>query len=115
MKYSFKYKLFGNKVQMFSERRMGVVVEKEPHVVCVYGTDSQHQKILCAIPLCPPKFLKGQEYVIEFCENDLARISVSDIRIVINFKEHTCKINKNAKCYGSEHWGLNVQAEWSEP
>ena len=46
MKYSFKYKLFGSKVQMFSERRMGVVVEKEPHVVCVYGTDSQHQKIL---------------------------------------------------------------------
>ena len=63
MKYTFKFGLFGKKVQMFSEGQRGVVVEKEPQVVCVYGTDSNYN-ILCAIPLCHPKFLKGIEYIV---------------------------------------------------
>ena len=114
MKYSFKFKLFGSKTQMFSEKDMGIVIEKEPQVVCVYGTDGKHQNILCAVPLCPPKFLKGEEYVVEFCENALAKISVSDIQVVIDFKEHKCKNNKNVMCYGSDSWGQDIQVEWSE-
>ena len=114
MKYSFKFKLFGSKVKMFSEKEMGIVVEKEPQVVCVYGTDKMNEKIYCAIPLCPPKFLKGAEYIVEFSENDLAKISVSDFQIVIDFKEQKCKTNKNLKCYGSEIWGQDVQVEWLE-
>ena len=114
MKYSFKFKFFGSKTQMFSEKDMGIVIEKEPQVVCVYGTDSMHQNILCAIPLCPPKFLNGAEYVVEFCENDLAKISVSDIQVVIDFKERKCKNNKNLKCYGSDSWGQDVQVECCE-
>ena len=55
MKYTFKFGLFGKKVQMFSEGERGIVIEKEPQVVCVYGTDSNYN-ILCAIPLCHPKF-----------------------------------------------------------
>ena len=35
MKYTFKFSLFGKKVQMFSEGERGIVVEKEPQVVCV--------------------------------------------------------------------------------
>ena len=39
MRYTFQFKLFSKKVQMFSEGQMGIVVEKESDVVCVYGTD----------------------------------------------------------------------------
>ena len=53
-------------------------------------------------------------YVVEFCENDLAKISVSDIQVVIDFKERKCKNNKNLKCYGSDSWGQDVQVEWCE-
>ena len=59
MRYTFQFKLFGKKVQMFSEGKMGIVVEKEPDVVCVYGTDENFH-ILCAVPLCHPKFSKVQ-------------------------------------------------------
>ncbi|MBR7135653.1 MAG: hypothetical protein IKD14_00835 [Clostridia bacterium] len=114
MKYSFKFTLFGKKVRMYNEREMGIVVEKEPHVVCIYGTDNKHKNILCAIPLCPPKFLKGSEYVVEFCEDDLAKISVSGIQVIIDFKNQKCKNNINVECYGSNSWGRDVQVEWSE-
>lgn len=39
MKYTFQFKLFGKKVRMFNKGQMGIVIEKEPDVVCVYGTD----------------------------------------------------------------------------
>lgn len=114
MRYSFQFKLFGKKVQMFEERKMGVVIEKEPQVVCVYGTDETHQKILCAIPLCHPKFLKGAEYTVEFFERDFAKISVGDLKIVIDFENKKCAVNKEIPCYGSDLWGQDVQIEWTE-
>ena len=113
MKYNFKFKLFGKNVQMFKEQQMGIVVEKEADVVCVYATDCQHQKIFCAIPLCHPKFLKGMEYIIEFNENK-AKVSVGDLQIVIDFNMQKCSNNKGIQCYGSENWGYNVQMEWNE-
>ena len=112
MKYTFKFKLFGGNVKMFSEGNMGIVVEKEAHVVCVYGTDGEHNDILCAIPLCTPKLLKGAEYTIEFFENDCAKIAVADIQLAINFGSKKCASNKALQCYGSEAWGQDVQAEW---
>lgn len=113
MRYTFKFKLFGNKVQMFSEEQMGVVIEKEPHVVCVYGTDERHEDILCAIPLSHPKFLMGAEYIVDFCENKQAKICVGDLQIVIDFEKKKCANNKSIKCYGSDSWGDDVQIEWS--
>ena len=113
MRYTFQFKLFGKKVQMFSEGQMGIVVEKEPHVICVYGTDENYH-ILCAVPLCHPKFLKGAEYVIEFEENNRAKVSVGELQIVIDYSEKKCANNKAIKCYGSDDWGQDVQIEWSE-
>ena len=113
MRYTFQFKLFGKKVQMFSEGKMGIVVEKEPHVVCVYGTD-ENLHILCAVPLCHPKFLKGAEYVIEFEENNRAKVSVGELQIVIDYSNKKCANNKALKCYGSDDWGRDVQIEWSE-
>lgn len=113
MKYSFKFKIFGTKVQMFSENEMGIVIEKEADVVCAYGTDKSNQNILCAIPLASPKVLKGAEYTVEFLESEVAIISVSDIKAVIDFKNHKCKNNLNVKCYGSDSWGQDVQIKWS--
>ncbi len=113
MQYKFKFGLFGKKVQMFSERQMGVVVEKESDVVCVYGTDKDYH-ILCAVPLCHPKFLKGAEYTVEFDEKGCARICVGDLKIVIDYAKKKCANNKSLKCYGSDAWGQDVQTEWSE-
>lgn len=113
MRYTFKYSLFGKNVQMFCEQQMGIVVEKEPQVVCVYGTDENYN-ILCAVPLCHPKFLKGEEYIIEFGENNCAQVCVGELQIVIDYSKKKCANNKSLKCYGSDAWGQDVQIEWSE-
>ena len=113
MRYTFKYKLFGKKVQMFSERKMGIVVEKEPDVVCVYGTDENYH-IKCAVPLCHPKFLKDAEYIIEFDENECAKVCIGELQIIIDFAKQKCANNKALKCYGSDDWGQDIQIEWSE-
>jgi len=114
MRYTFKFKLFGGKVQMFSHKDMGIVVEKESDVVCVYGTDEEHRNILCAIPLCHPKHLKGAEYIIDFDENQCAKICVGDLQILVDFGKQKCANNKGIRCYGSEGWGQDVQTEWAE-
>ncbi|MBE6764446.1 MAG: hypothetical protein E7546_01015 [Ruminococcaceae bacterium] len=114
MKHTFKFKLFGSNVHMFSEEEMGIVVEKESHVVCVYATDEKHQNILCAIPLCHPKFLSGAEYTVDFCDNGQAKVCVADIQIIIDFSKKKCANNKSIKCYGSDCWGDDVQIEWNE-
>lgn len=114
MRYTFKFKLFGGKVQMFSEAKMGVVIEKEPDVICVYATDENHQDILCAVPLCHPKFLKGAEYIVDFCGNDRAKVCVGDLQIIIDFAGKRCANNKSLQCYGSDHWGQDIQAAWGE-
>ena len=113
MRYTFQFKLFGGKVKKFNEGRMGIVIEKEPDVVCVYGTDENYH-ILCALPLCHPKFLKGAEYVIEFEGNDRAKVSVGELQIVVDYSKKKCANNKAIKCYGSNDWGQDVQIDWSE-
>lgn len=113
MRYTFQYKLFTHRVQMFREQHMGIVVEKEPDVVCVYGTDEQYH-IMCAVPLCHPKFLKGATYIIEFDENDRARVYIGDLQIIVDFAKKKCTNNKGFRCYGSPAWGQDVQIEWGE-
>lgn len=113
MRYTFKFKLFGKKVQMFSYKKMGLVIEKEPDVVCVYATDKTHQNIMCAIPLYHPKLLKNAEYIVEFFENGQAKVYVNDLQIIIDFANKKCSNNKNFKCYGSDVWGNDVQTEWN--
>ena len=113
MRYTFQFKLFGKKVQMFSEGQMGIVVEIEPDVIFVYGTD-EYYHILCAVPLCHPKFLKGAEYVIEFEENNRAKVFVGELQIVIDYSKKKCANNKAIKCYGSDDWGQDIQIEWFE-
>ena len=112
MKYTFKFTLFGKKVQMFSEGQRGIVVEKEPQTVCVYGTDGDYN-ILCAVPLCHPKFLKGAEYTVEFDENDRAEVCVGDLRVAVDYSKKKCANNKSLQCYGSDDWGQDVQVEWN--
>ena len=114
MKHSFKFTLFGKKVQMFAQNTMGIVIEKEPDVVCVYGTDETHDKILCAIPLCHPKFLKGAEYTVEFCADECAKIAVGDMKIIIDFANKKCANNKGIQNYGSDTWGQDVTASWDD-
>ena len=114
MYYSFKFRPFKRKVKKFAEDDMGVVIEKEHGVVCVYGTDDTHENILCAIPLCPPRYLKGAEYEIEFYECGKAKITVRDVQVVIDFNAQKCSNNQNTQCYGSTAWGQDVQVKWSK-
>ena len=114
MTCSVKFKWFGKKVHMLSEGQMGIVIEKESQVICVYGTDGAHQNIFCAIPLCPPKYLRGAEYVVDFRENQSVSISVRDVQIVIDFANHKCATNKELRCFGSDSWGQDVQTAWDE-
>ena len=111
MRYTCQFTVFGKKVHMFREGNMGIVIEKEPHVVCVYGTDENFH-ILCAIPLCHPKFLRGAVYTIEFDEKGFAKVSVGQIAIMVDFVNKQCANNKGIKCYGSDDWGRDIQIEW---
>ena len=113
MKYTFKFSLFGKKVQMFSEGQRGIVIEKESKVICVYGTDNNYH-ILCAIPLCHPKFLKSAEYTVEFDEGNCATVCVANLKIVIDYEKKKCANNQSLQCYGSNSWGEDVQVEWNE-
>ena len=58
--------------------------------------------------------MKGAEYVIEFYENECAKVCVGELQIVIDFAKKKCANNKGLKCYGSDDWGQDVQTEWSE-
>lgn len=110
--YRFTFKLFGKKVQMIESGNMGVVVEKESDVICVYGTDAGHSTIFCAIPICHPKYLKGQEFVVAFPADGIATVCVGDIRVVIDFAGKKCSNNKGLRDYGSDTWGEGVSAPW---
>ncbi len=110
--YEFKFSLFGKKVQMFHEGKMGIVIEKESHVICVYGTDNANSNILCAIPLCHPKFLKGLTYKVAFQDDNTAIVSVGDFMIYINFESQKCSNNKGLKNFGSDIWGQDVSVDW---
>lgn len=113
MKYTFQFTLFGKKVRMFAENGMGIVIEKEPDVICVYGTTENHEDILCAVPLRHPKALKGAEYSVEFSQST-ARITVGDLKLLIDFEARKCANNKNLPSYGSDAWGQDVSAPWDE-
>ena len=114
MYYSFKFKPFKSKVKKFAEAEMGVVIKKKRRAVSVYGTDNTHKNIFCMIPLCPPRYLRGAKYEIEFYECGKAKITVLDMQIVINFSEQKCSNNRNTLCYGSDAWGEDVQVKWSK-
>ena len=58
--------------------------------------------------------ISGAEYVIEFEENNRAKVSVGELQIVIDYSKKKCANNKAIKCYGSDDWGRDVQIEWSE-
>lgn len=111
--YSFAFSLFAKKVQMFHFNSMGIVVEKEPDVICVYGTDAANRKILCAIPLCYPKYLKGETFRISFFENETAAVKVSDTAVFIDFASKKCSNNKGVQNCGSDAWGQDVSCDWS--
>lgn len=111
--YKFKFSLFGKKVQMFTEKTMGVVIEKEPDVVCLYATDGNNQAIYCAVPLCHPKFLKGMEYTVKFSGNNTVAISVGDIKVAFDYTRKRCSNNKGIQSFGSENWGRDVGEKWN--
>ena len=111
--YSFTFSLFAKKVQMFHLNNMGIVVEKESDVICIYGTDAANSTIFCAIPLCHPKYLKGETFHISFFENETATVKVADVATFIDFASKKCSNNKGLQNYGSGAWGKDVSCDWT--
>ena len=111
--YTFVFSFFGKKVQTFHWNDMGIVVEKEPDVICVYGTDNTNSKILCAVPLCHPKYLKGEGFRISFFEDGVAAVKVADVKVLLDFASKTCSNNKGLQSYGSDAWGQEVSRDWT--
>lgn len=112
--YEFKFGLFGKKVQMFHSGSMGIVIEKEPQVVCIYGTDQTNSQILCDVPLCHPRYLKDFTYRVAFCGDHIATVSVGDIMVRLDYQRKKCANNRNAHGYGSEQWGQDVWEAWND-
>lgn len=112
--YEFKFTFLGKKAQMFHSREMGIVVERESDVVCIYGTDNKNRKIICAVPLCHPKELKGLTYRVSFYDDDVATVSVGDIRVYIDYQAKKCSNNMNLKSFGSDAWGNDVSEAWDD-
>ena len=110
--YSFKFSLFAKKVQMFSYGDMGIVVEKEPDVICAYGTDALHKHILCAVPLCEPKYIRGKDFTVSFFEDNTALVKVEGIMIFIDYNAHKVATCPELQTYGSDDWGRDVGMEW---
>ena len=111
--YMFAFTFFAKKVQMFHWGNMGIVIEKTRDVICIYGTDNTNSKILCAIPLCHPRYLKGEFFLISFFEDETAVIKVADVVAFIDFTSKKCSNNKGFQNYGSDAWGQNVSCDWT--
>ncbi len=112
--FNFKFSFFGKKVQMFNSGNMGIVVEKEAQVVCVYATDAANSKIYCALPLCHPKYIKGMVFRGAFYENNTATVSVGDFRGYFDFNAMKCANNKGLQVYGSDEWGRDIAMPWQD-
>lgn len=110
--FKFQFPFLGKKVQMFHSMSMGIVVEKEPQVVCLYATDAENNKIFCALPLCHPKHLKGMTYQVTFYDNSTATVSVGDLWCYIDFNAKKIANNKGLQSYGSDEWGQDVAIVW---
>ncbi|MBR0355333.1 MAG: hypothetical protein IJK35_08165 [Oscillospiraceae bacterium] len=111
--HTFIFSLFSKKVQMFHWHDMGIVVEKEPDVICIYGTDHTNSTILCAIPLCHPKYLKGEAFRVSFFEDSTATVAVADVKTFFDFASKKCSNNKGLQNYGSDAWGHDVACDWT--
>ena len=98
---------------MFHWNDMGIVIEKEPDVICIYGTDHTNSKILCAIPLCHSKYLKGETFHISFYEDGTATVEVADVKAFFDFASKKCANNKGVQIYGSDIWGHDITCDWN--
>ena len=104
---------FWKKAFMFEVANHGLVIENEGKVVCVYGTDRKHETILCAIPLCHPKYIKKNNIKI-FQELNLVLVDLGVCKVAIDFDNQKCSCNlAEIKAYGSETWGEDVFVPWT--
>ena len=86
--------------------------------VCIEGALARVGKVRADMPWreeeLDPKYLRGERYTVNFTKDGRAKISVKDIKIIIDFKNQTCSNNSGIHCYGSESWGNNVEVNYCE-
>ena len=112
-KETFKLRFFP-KAYFFNMEDKWLVIEKEWGGVCVYATSKKHKSVHAAVPMCVPKYLKGQPIEVKTTDSDpdLVLISAADLRVVIDYGKKICAFNKNTDAYGSDSWGQNCIIPW---
>ena len=109
---SVKFSLFKKK-HFFKCGNNGIVLENDGRVICLYGTDNKHQKIYCAIPLGPSKYLKKLNFYVFAHDEQYMMASVAGGLFVIDFKRKCVATNvPTRKVFGSEYWGEDCHTEW---
>lgn len=105
---------FFKKAYLYETDNYGMVIENEGDVVCIYGTDINHKKIYCAIPLCHPKYLRKHPFTIDK-NNQRIFISCDLFKAIIDFELRKCACTvAQTTIFGSEEWGNDVSMSWDE-
>ena len=102
------------KAHMIEFGNRGLVIEKERDVICVYATDTAHQKIYASIPLGAPKLFRKTPFTACATDSGAITVEAGSIRMVFNFTEKRCAVNMNLRIYGSEYWGENCGTPWND-
>ena len=98
---------------LFESGERGLVLEQADGVVCIYATDVQHSKILCAMPLGRIRDMKKMDYFLFNPDEHKLLAAVGRALFVIDFAEKWAASNlENYKIYGSDHWGQACQKPW---
>lgn len=102
------------KLFQFECGKHGVVLERDGKAICLYGTDSDHKKIHCAVPLGPEKELKKMNFYVFAPDAQRMLLGVRSALIVIDFRNRFVSANINLQVYGSEEWGKDCISPWKE-
>ena len=102
------------KAYMFETDRVGIVIENDGHVVCIYGTDKNHSNIYCAIPLCPPKYVRKDPFSIKE-KGNVILIQCQLFKVMIDFEAKKCSCtDPKIALDGSDEWGKDVSVAWDD-
>lgn len=102
------------KLFQFENGKYGLVLERDGKAITLYGTDSDHKKVYCAIPLGPESELKKMNFYVFAPDANRMLLGVRSALIVIDFRHKRCCANVNLQVYGSEEWGANCIEPWKE-
>ena len=97
------------KAYMFETEKIGLVVEKEGHMLTVYATDIAHENIYCALCLLPPEYFRNRTLrIVE--KGDKIFADFVQLKFMIDFENELCACDADdMKLFGSPEWGHDIK------